>query len=253
MRFASLGSGSRGNATLIEVGQTRLLLDCGFSETETRKRLGRFDLSPADLTAIVVTHEHSDHINGVGAMARKNQLPVYLTHGTAAADKTGVLPERHLFHSHDVFSIGDIELHPFPVPHDAREPAQFVFSDGTQRLGVLTDVGSSTPHIIQMLSGCNALMLECNHDVEMLADGPYPDSLKARVGGRFGHLNNEQAKDIITELDTSQLRYVVAAHISDKNNTPYLARTALAEGLSCDEADIQLAEQASGFAWHELS
>lgn len=252
MRFASLGSGSRGNATLIEAGDSRILLDCGFSETETRKRLGRFGLSPADLNAIVVTHEHSDHINGVGAVARKHQLPVYLTHGTAAADKTGVLPERHLFHSHDVFAIGDIELQAFPVPHDAREPVQFVFSDGRQRLGILTDTGSCTQHILDMLGGCDALMLECNHDIDMLAEGPYPASLKQRVGGDFGHLNNVQARDIIVELDTSRLRRIVAAHISDKNNTPYLARAALAEGLACDNDDIQLAEQASGLRWCEL-
>ena len=252
MRFASLGSGSRGNATLIEAGQTRLLLDCGFSETEMRKRLGRLGLEPADLSAIIVTHEHSDHINGVGAVARKHQLPVYLTHGTAAADKTGVLPERHLFHSHDVFSIGDIELQPFPVPHDAREPVQFVFSDGKQRLGILTDTGSSTQHITDLLGGCDALVLECNHDVGMLAEGPYPASLKSRVGGRFGHLSNDQAREIISELDTSRLRHIVAAHISDKNNTPYLACSALAEGLACDESEIQLAEQASGLDWHHL-
>jgi phosphoribosyl 1,2-cyclic phosphodiesterase len=252
LRFASLGSGSRGNATLIEAGKTRILLDCGFSETETRKRLGRFGLSPTDLQAIVVTHEHSDHINGVGALARKHQLPVYLTHGTAAADKTGVLPERHLFHGHDVFAIDDIELQPFPVPHDAREPVQFVFSDGNQRLGVLTDTGSCTQHIIEMLGGCDALMLECNHDVDMLAEGPYPASLKERVGGRFGHLSNAQARDIIAELNTSRLQHIVAAHISDKNNTPYMACSALAEGLACNDDDIQVAEQVSGLDWREL-
>lgn len=253
MRFASLGSGSRGNATLIEAGQTRILLDCGFSETETRKRLGRFGLAPADLQAIVVTHEHSDHINGVGALARKHQLPVYLTHGTAAADKTGRLPEQRLFHGHDTFAIDDIELQPFPVPHDAREPVQFVFSDGDQRLGVLTDTGSCTQHILGMLGGCHALLLECNHDVEMLAEGPYPSSLKARVGGRFGHLSNLQARDIIAELDTSRLRHIVAAHISDKNNTAYLACAALAEGLACADDEIQVAEQAAGLDWRELT
>jgi phosphoribosyl 1,2-cyclic phosphodiesterase len=253
LRFASLGSGSRGNATLIEAGQTRILLDCGFSETETRKRLGRFGLSPVDLQAIVVTHEHSDHINGVGALARKHQLPVYLTHGTAAADKTGALPERHLFHGHDTFAIGDLELQPFPVPHDAREPVQFVFSDGNRRLGVLTDTGSCTQHILEMLSGCEALMLECNHDVDMLAEGPYPASLRERVGGRYGHLSNAQACDIIAELDTSRLQHIVAAHISDKNNTPYMACSALAEGLACDDDDIQVAEQVAGLDWRELA
>ncbi|MDT8403296.1 MBL fold metallo-hydrolase [Sulfuriflexus sp.] len=252
MRFASLGSGSRGNATLIEAGQTRILLDCGFSETETRKRLGRFGLHPTDLQAIVVTHEHSDHINGVGALARKHQLPVYLTHGTAAADKLGSVPRRHLFHGHDTFAIGDIELHPFPVPHDAREPAQFVFSDGNLRLGVLTDTGSCTQHILNMLGGCEALIMECNHDLDMLAAGPYPASLKARVGGCYGHLSNVQARDIITALDTSRLRHLVAAHISDKNNTPYMACSALAAGLACDDDDIQVAEQVAGLDWRDL-
>lgn len=252
MRFASLGSGSRGNATLIEAGDTRLLLDCGFSETETRKRLGRFGLAPADISAIIVTHEHSDHINGVGAVARKHQLPVYLTHGTATADKTGVLPERHLFHGHETFAIGDIELHPFPVPHDAREPVQFVFSDGRSRFGILTDTGSCTQHILDMLAGCDALMLECNHDVDMLAEGPYPASLKERVGGRLGHLSNDQARDILAGLDTSRLRHIVAAHVSDKNNTYYMARSALAEGLACDDEDIQVAEQTTGLGWRDI-
>ncbi|WP_126456181.1 MBL fold metallo-hydrolase [Sulfuriflexus mobilis] len=252
MRFALLGSGSRGNATLIEAGDTRLLLDCGFSETETRKRLGAFGLTPADLTAIVVTHEHSDHINGVGAVARKHGLAVYLTHGTAAANKTGELPERHLFHSHDAFSIGDIDLQPFPVPHDAREPVQFVFSHGDLRLGVLTDTGSCTQHILDTLGGCDALILECNHDTGMLAEGPYPASLKARVGGRFGHLSNVQSRDIIAELDTSRLRYLVAAHISDKNNTAPLACAALAEGLGCRADEVRVAEQATGLDWHSL-
>ena len=229
------------------------MLDCGFSETETRHRLARFGLHPSDLDAIVVTHEHSDHISGVGVVSRKHDIPVYMTHGTAAQDKIGRLPSLQLFGSHDVFSIGDIELQAFPVPHDAREPVQFVFTDGNRKLGILTDTGSITQHIIDMLSDCDALVLESNHDTDMLTEGPYPESLKARVGGRFGHLSNIQAMELLTGIDTSRLQHVVAAHISEKNNTIALACAALAEGLVCQSHEINIADQASGFDWFTIS
>lgn len=253
MRFASLGSGSRGNATLINVASSYMLLDCGFSEKETRRRLARFDLQPSDLDAIVVTHEHGDHISGVGVVARKHEIPVYMTHGTAALDKIGKLPSLQIFGSHDVFSVGDIELHAFPVPHDAREPVQFVFTDGNRKLGILTDTGCITQHIIDMLDECDALVLESNHDTDMLADGPYPASLKDRVGGRFGHLSNTQAMELLSGIDTSRLQHVVAAHISEKNNTIALACAALAEGLVCHSHDIAVADQDDGFGWFTVS
>ena len=154
--------------------------------------------------------------------------------------------------THQPFSVGDVEVLPFPVPHDAREPAQFVFSDGRFRLGVLTDTGSSTAHIVSMLSAVDALVLECNHDRLMLERGPYPPSLKSRVGGRFGHLENGAAAELLRSLDSRRLQHLIAAHLSQKNNTPELARAALAGALGCEEAWIGVATQETGFSWREL-
>lgn len=254
MRFACLGSGSEGNALVVEVGTSRVLLDCGFSIKETVTRLARLGLEPSDLDGIVVTHEHSDHIGGVTRFANKFNLAVWLTHGSLAyLSNLDQMPlDTRVIDSHAGFAVGDLYIEPFPVPHDAREPIQFVFGDGQHRLGVLTDTGMITPHIEQMLSGCDALVLECNHDANMLANGPYPTSLKQRVGGRFGHLDNNAAAALLRSIDTQQLTHLVAAHLSQKNNLPELARAALAEALNCAEEWIGIADQALGFEWRSI-
>jgi phosphoribosyl 1,2-cyclic phosphodiesterase len=254
MRFASLGSGSEGNALVVEAGDTRILLDCGFSLRETQARLGRLGLTPDDLSAVIVTHEHSDHIGGVARLAAKHRLPVWLSYGTYAflAGLDQVPDDCHLFDSHNPFAVGGLSVQPFPVPHDAREPTQFVFSDGDARLGVLTDTGCSTPHIEAMLSGCHALLLECNHDADMLANGPYPPSLKRRVAGKLGHLDNKAAAALLGALDTSRLQHILAAHLSRKNNTPELAIRALAQVLGCESDWIGIADQETGFPWREI-
>ena len=262
MRFASLGSGSRGNGTLIEQGKTCVLVDCGFSAREAEKRLERLGKSASDITAILVTHEHSDHISGVGPLARKYDLPVWATSGTFFADRqaardnyaerVGEGVEINTICSHTAIVIGDIEIQPFPVPHDAREPSQFVFYNGDKQLGLLTDVGSYTPHIEEQLSGCDALILECNHDKQMLAQGEYPPSLKQRVGGSLGHLNNMQAADILSRLDTSKLNCLVAAHLSEKHNTPSMAQQALADALGCETDWISVAYQQTGLDWRDV-
>lgn len=253
MRFASLGSGSRGNGTLIEAGRTTVLLDCGFSLSETRRRLALLGRAPEQLSAIVVTHEHSDHIGGVERLARHHKIPVYATPGTARHAKITHLPQLHLFNSHETFSIGDLQVQPFPVPHDAWEPAQFVFSDGQRRLGVLTDVGCWTPHIETQLNGCDALLLECNHDIEMLISGRYPPSLKQRVGGRHGHLSNAQAAELLSRLEHGRLQHLVAAHLSEENNRPQLAQQALAEVVGCEVEWIGVALQDNGLEWRTIS
>jgi phosphoribosyl 1,2-cyclic phosphodiesterase len=254
MRFAVLGSGSEGNALVVQVGQTRVLLDCGFSLSETVSRLARLGLQAGQLDGIVVTHEHGDHISGVARLARKFKLPVWLTHGTlrtqnaafAELSVTGINP-------HLAFSIGEVQVQAYPVPHDAAEPVQYVFSDGVRRLGVLTDAGSATPHIEAILNGCHALVLECNHDVQMLATGDYPYSLKQRVGGRYGHLNNADAATLLRRLDRSQLQHVVAAHLSRKNNAAELAREALSEVLGCEPDQVAVATQDQGLDWREIT
>ena len=252
MRFASLGSGSRGNATLVEQDDTCLLVDCGFSMKETEARLARLATSAQAIDAVLITHEHGDHINGVGALARKYAIPVWATGGTFAADRLGERIEQKRICSHSAFAIGDIEVQPFPVPHDAREPSQFVFSNGDKRLGLLTDVGSRTPHLEEQLSACDALILECNHDKKMLDNGEYPLSLKRRVGGELGHLSNVQAADILGRIDTAKLTQLVAAHLSEKHNTPELAQTALAEVLGCSNDWISVADQQIGFDWRDV-
>jgi len=253
MRFASLGSGSRGNATLVEVGGTRLLVDCGFSCAETEKRLARLSLHPQQVDAILVTHEHSDHISGVARFSRRFGIPVWMTAGTEAVHQGGELASFHCINSHEPFQIGDCLVEPFPVPHDAREPCQFVFSDGDVRLGLLTDVGSITLHITRALNRLDGLILECNHDPDLLAAGPYPPSLQQRVGGRFGHLSNQQAADLLRQIDVSRLQHLVAAHLSEKNNRTELARTALSAAVHCQPEEITVAGQATGLDWRDIN
>ena len=255
MRFASLGSGSKGNALLVEVNGTRILLDCGFGPDEVTARMSRLGVAAGDLDAIIVTHEHSDHGGGVAKLASRFDLPVYLTRGTLSAlgaEGRGIA-NRKWIDAYTPFAIGGIEVRPYTVPHDAREPVQFVLSDGAARLGVLTDTGCPTPHIAQALSGVDALVLECNHDPDMLQDGPYPAWLKDRIAGRLGHLANAAAAEIVRAMDCSRLKHVIAAHLSQQNNTPDLARAALAGALGCAPEWIGIATQEEGFAWREIT
>lgn len=252
IRFAALGSGSKGNALLVEAGSTRVLVDCGFGPREAAARLARLGLAPDQVDAVLVTHEHADHVGGVAACAARFGWAIHASHGTAAA--AGQLADRAVrrFDSHAGFAIGDLEVHPYPVPHDAREPTQFAFSDGNVRLGVLTDAGTVTPHIVAMLAGCAALVLECNHDAGMLRTGRYPPPLKRRIAGDYGHLDNDQAAGLLRQLEGSRLQHVVAAHLSEENNTPELARAALAGALGCTADWIGVASQDAGCDWREL-
>jgi phosphoribosyl 1,2-cyclic phosphodiesterase len=257
VRFASLGSGSEGNALLVEVQSgattTRVLLDCGFSAKEVERRLARLGSGVEGLDAILITHEHSDHIGSALTLARKWSIPLYMSWGTAravGADEADV--DLHVMWGDEAVAIGDVSVLPYTVPHDAREPLQYVLSDGAGRLGVLTDVGTSTPHISAVLSGCDALVLECNHDVRMLAASRYPQSLKARIGGNHGHLNNEAAAEILASLDRSRMRHLVAAHLSQQNNSPELARAAMASVLGTADTEVVVASQDDGFDWLSL-
>ncbi len=252
LRFASLGSGSGGNALVVECGATRVMMDCGFSIVETTERLERVGLAPTDLAGIVVTHEHDDHIGGVAAFAKKHEIPVWLTRGTGMflpPDFPAVL--LRYVDPHSPFAIEALLVDPIAVPHDAREPVQYTFSDGAARLGVVTDLGCITQHVVDKLSGCEALVVECNHDLDLLMTGPYPASLKQRVAGRFGHLSNSDAGHLVACLDRSRLRHLVAAHLSQQNNRAGLARRALAFAANCTEDWIGVATQADGFSWRD--
>ncbi len=227
-----------------------MLVDCGFSTREVEKRLQRLQITPQALAAIVVTHEHSDHVQGVARLSRKYDIPVWMTAGTyARCQQRDDYPFLSLFNSHQAFAIDALEIQPFPVPHDAREPAQFVFSNGAQRLGILTDTGCITAHIRDMLDGVDALLLEGNHDLEMLMNGSYPQQLKQRVAGRTGHLSNDQAAGLLTDIDCSHLQHIVAAHLSEKNNHPDKVLETFSDALNCSPDWIELADQEMGFDW----
>ncbi len=254
MRFACLGSGSKGNAWVVEAGATRVLVDCGFGPREVARRLARLALVVDDIDAVLVTHEHSDHGRGAARISERARCPVWLSHGChVMLDAVGEAPVSvRIVDGHTPFRIGDLEMSPFPVPHDAREPVQFVFSDGAARFGLLTDAGHVTAHMEAMLSGCDALALECNHDAAMLRAGSYPAALKRRILGRYGHLDNDAAADLLARIGGGGLRHVVAAHLSEENNAPALARAALATALGCEEDWIGVADQETGLDWRKL-
>ena len=253
MRFALLGSGSKGNATVVHHGETIIMVDCGFSKTETTRRLARLGLEPADLTAIFVTHEHSDHIGGVDSFSRKFGTPVFLTAGTNANAGKRSVRGANLVRIEEPLVIGDLEIMPVAVPHDAREPSQYIFDNGSHRLGVLTDVGRITPHLLEMYTRLDAFVLESNHDEHMLATGPYPQKLKDRVGGGMGHLSNTQSAGLLENIDCSRLQHLVAAHLSEHNNTRDHAIDALSGALGCERDWVQVAGQESGLDWRSIS
>ena len=251
MQFASLGSGSKGNSTLVRAGHTLVMIDCGFSLRETTRRLERLGILPEQLDAILVTHEHSDHSSGVAILSRKHEIPVYLTFGTSGSGRCDGSFELRCFNCEDSFDIGELNIKAVAVPHDAAEPCQYRLSWQGYTLGVLTDLGSVTPHVIENFRSCHSLLLEFNHDREMLLAGEYPPQLKRRVGGDWGHLNNEQAAALLGKIDRSFLRHLVVAHISEKNNSRVLAEAALLSVLESLDS-VVFAEQASGFGWLDL-
>jgi phosphoribosyl 1,2-cyclic phosphodiesterase len=259
LRFASLGSGSEGNALLVETtdgaSRARVLVDCGFGRREAERRLRALDCEPGSLSAIVVTHEHGDHVGGVFRLAAAHDIPVYLTHGTLQGSGRIGRAEGlvRLIAPDQVFEIAGFRIEAVPVPHDAREPVQYVFDDGRTRLGVLTDLGHGTPRVVEALSRLDALVLECNHDPALLAGNPaYPPVLKRRIGGPWGHLANAEAARILGAIDHARLRTVVAAHLSQQNNRPELAREALAAVLDTELDAIRVADQADGLDWHPV-
>jgi phosphoribosyl 1,2-cyclic phosphodiesterase len=256
MRFCSLGSGSSGNATLVEASQgittTRVLIDAGFSERELTRRLVRAGCGPADIDAIFVTHEHGDHVGCALKFAGRHRIPLFTSRGTwrAIAGRADLDAGLMRFaRSNEVISIGDIELAPFAVPHDANEPLQLCLSDGGARLGVITDLGSTPSAVSDALQACQALLLECNHDEALLRAGPYPPMLQRRILGTHGHLSNAAAADLLSRCRHAGLGAVVAAHLSERNNTPALAKEALAAALGSSADDIRVADPLQGFDW----
>jgi phosphoribosyl 1,2-cyclic phosphodiesterase len=257
LRVCSLGSGSGGNALVVEASDgwavTRVLVDDGFNLRQLVRRLGRAGLGLRDLDAIVVTHEHSDHVGGVARLARRTGLAVYCSRGTAdAAGLARPVVRVHAVEAGVNVGIGQLVIEPYSVPHDAAEPVQFVFGDGDRRVGLLTDAGESTSIIVAALDRVDALLLECNHDADLLRTGSYPPYLKSRIGSAHGHLSNAQAAGILSSIDRARLGWIAAAHLSKVNNTPSLARAALASVLGCAESEVAIADQDEGLGWRSV-
>lgn len=276
LRYKNLSSGSTGNATLVEASNeqsikfkhkpSRILVDCGMRLSRLLELLAVADVQPSDIDAIFITHEHSDHIGCVTQLASRYNIPVWASSGTHAALQDMQLKLRAKQPTHSqlvpgfealvriasdthIFEVGDLQIKPFTVPHDAREPLQLTCSDGDVKLGILTDLGHASRHVIDSIAGCNALLLESNHDEDMLSNSKYPAFLKARVGGDFGHLSNAQAAELLSAVMHDKLRHVSAAHLSQQNNHPSLAQSALADVLGCLPADIFAACPETGTPW----
>ncbi len=253
IRFCSLGSGSKGNATLFAFGTTVILIDCGFSTRETVRRLALKNLSPQQISAILVTHEHADHVAGVASLSNKYSIPVWLNKGTSLHKKCATIKSKKLFNSHQPFQLGDFCITPVAVPHDSREASQFVLTAAEQSVGLLTDVGHITSHIVDIYSVCDALLLEFNYEHQRLMQGRYPHALKKRVSGGLGHLSNQQALEMLTRMDFSRLRKIVAMHMSEENNCQELVADKLKRLTEDQPISYFLASQAEGFDWLDLS
>lgn len=257
LRFKNLGSGSSGNATLVEAKSgtqtTRALIDCGLRLSDLKQRLEAAGTSIAELDVIFITHEHGDHIGCTRSVLKQHPLPVWMSHGTwlAVQDEPWRALERwvHIARDGQVLEWGNLQATPFTVPHDAREPLQLSCSDGNRCLGLVTDLGHVTPHVVAALQGCHALLLETNHDTQLLQQSNYPQFLKQRIGGAWGHLANETAADLLQQVAHVELKHVIAAHLSERNNSPELARECLRQVLGCQTSDIEVANPNSGTPW----
>ena len=253
LKFSSLGSGSRGNGTLVQSDTTTILIDCGWSRRETVNRLNRLNTQPDHIDALLVTHRHGDHARGVDVVARGFTIPVYASEGTMYGHRGESLFKDTDFcplkAGENVF-IGDIEIHPVKVPHDCVEPLQFVFEHDGYRLGVLTDIGHITTEVRTAYENCDTLFVESNHDLDMLWHGTYPANVKRRIAGDFGHLNNEQTLDFILSVNNERLRHVVVGHISQENNS-----MGILEGLYSQlrgMIEVDFATQDSGVDWFKV-
>lgn len=251
MHFCCLGSGSKGNATLVRHGKTLLMIDCGFSTRQAVERLAAVGCGPEEISAILVTHEHSDHISGVSGFARKYGIPVHATRGTAKTGKLRDVEALCYLELDQPIRIGEIAVHPVAVPHDANEPCQFVLEAEGKRLGVMTDLGSISPHVLSIYDGCHALLLEANHDLEMLWSGSYPMVTKQRVASAWGHLSNLQAERFLQEINLDLLETLVLGHISEQNNHMDIVKRHFST-LEGRLRRVVYATQESGFSWLDV-
>lgn len=253
LQVASLGSGSSGNALLVRSATTVLLLDCGFTLKETTARMAQLGVSPASLDGVLITHEHGDHVKGVGPLSRKYGKSIWLTHGTYHALRDNRFHHSNIINAHQSFAIGDIEIDPFPTPHDARESCQYVFSNESVRFACATDLGKYTPHVESMLTGVSGLLVESNYDEHMLRTGPYPESLQARIRSDFGHLGNVQAGELLKKIDHPGMHTILLGHLSEQNNTDDAAAATVAGFLPGGDERVTVLQQHSASRWFTIS
>ncbi len=213
---------------------------------EIESRMAEVGHSPQDLSAVLVTHEHSDHIKGLGPFLRRHRLPVYLSHGSWHGLKDKRFEGVTCISPHQNFNVGDVQIEPFPVPHDAREPCQFKFVHGGRRVGIMTDIGHLTPHLVACAQACDGLLLESNHDTQMLRDGPYPWALQERIRNGYGHLSNDAAAALLGRLELEKLQFVALGHLSESNNTPHTARD------TCLNGELNLGERLAVLQQHAV-
>jgi phosphoribosyl 1,2-cyclic phosphodiesterase len=232
-----LASGSKGNAIYVSDGDTAILVDAGLSGIEIAKRMHAAGLQMESLKAILVSHEHSDHVRGVGVLARRHRLPVYITPGTAAAagSQLGHIDDLRHFETGRDFSIDGLVIHPFATSHDAQDPSGFTIAQNSHKIGIATDMGIATGMVKEHLKACSVLVLEANHDPTMLIEGPYPWPLKQRIKSRNGHLSNQDSRDLLAEIKHDGLCHVILAHLSETNNTPEKALQTTLQALDAQD------------------
>lgn len=240
-----LASGSKGNAIFVSDGTTSILIDAGLSGIEIERRLRSKELCPDDLDAILVSHEHADHIHGVGVLSRRFDLPVFISERTskAASSQIGDIQDVVNFESGIPFLINTLTIHPFSISHDAEDPVGFTINRDKTKIGIATDLGIATLMVKEHLKDCSLLVIEANHDTDMLINGPYPWELKQRIKNRTGHLSNEESRNLLKEVQHDRLKHVILAHISEINNTPEKALNTVGPALTNCNSRISAATQ----------
>ncbi len=241
----SIASGSKGNATYITDRETGILIDAGISAKEILRRLSTKNISHHNIHAIVISHEHDDHISGLCSLSKKYKLPVYVTRATLEQihKKHKPIDNVRYFECGMDFSINNLHIHPFSISHDAVDPSGFTISKADSKVGIATDLGIATHMVKTHLDGCQLIIIEANHDPVMLKRGPYPWHLKQRIQSRLGHLSNEQTRDLLTEIMHPQLCYVVLGHMSEKNNTTQRALDVISQVIPLDQVSLTIAPQ----------
>lgn len=246
--FASLGSGSEGNSFLIKTDKTIFMVDCGFNYKETENRLSELGLTFSDINHILITHEHEDHMRAIKMIIKKEKIQISCSYGTAK--KIGIVDEVNIINPGDIVVDNDLQVEVVPVPHDAREPCHYVFKKDTLKIGIITDFGSLTPKIVESYSNLNYLVVEANHDANLLMKSSYPTSLKNRIFGKLGHANNDLTFDLISLIKKDKLKKIIFCHLSKKNNQKEIIKHTVKEYF--DKFQCEFISQENIFNWSEI-